>query len=225
MPTIIRIDGKAFHTYTRGFEKPWDVHIMEAFTQAGKELMKNIQGCKIAYIQSDEISLLLTDYESLETGAWFGKGVQKMVSVSASICTAAFNMSMRECGDAGHNKTALFDSRVFSIPKEDVCNYFLWRQQDAIRNSIQSLAQAHFPHKSLHGLNTGALIRKLKAEKNIVWTDLPAQKKHGWGIIRKSEPRASVVLSNPPPPPRKVIVADLDIPHFNDDRSFIENLL
>jgi tRNA(His) 5'-end guanylyltransferase len=225
MPTIIRIDGKAFHTYTKGFEKPWDLYIMESFSYAALTLFTNIQGCKFAYIQSDEISLLLTDYESLETEPWFGKGLQKMVSVSASICTAAFNEFMKDSfTDKDRGKTALFDARAFSVPKEDVCNYFLWRQQDAIRNSIQGLAQANFSHKSLHGLNTSKLKEKLLAEKDIDWNELPAYKKHGWGVVKRQD-ASEIGQAEAPDIVRAKAVVDRDIPNFGENRFFIESML
>jgi len=226
IPTIIRIDGKAFHSYTKGFVKPWDERIMRAFTDSGIALMKAIQGCKFTYIQSDEISLLLTDYESLDTEAWFGKSLQKMVSVSSSICTAAFNKSMNK-NDI--DRTALFDSRAFTVPKEDVCNYFLWRQQDAIRNSVQGLAQSTFSHKELHGLNCEQLKEKLLSV-DVSWENLPNKKKHGWGIVKKQQKRNLLVMSNPPSPAAQHVVRtkvceDSYIPNFGEDRDFIEKFL
>lgn len=116
MPLIFRLDGKAFHTYTRGFDKPVDEKIINAMTQAADKLSREIQGFKIAYIQSDEISVLVNDYENFETQAWFDKNLQKMVSVSASICTAYFNKYM---WSVGVDRTALFDSRAFVVPREE----------------------------------------------------------------------------------------------------------
>ena len=90
-PVVIRLDGKAFHTFTRGMKKPFDNILMESMQETAKYLCENIQGCKIAYTQSDEISLLLVDYENLDTDAWFDNNIQKMVSISASMATLAFN--------------------------------------------------------------------------------------------------------------------------------------
>jgi len=161
MPTLIRLDGKAFHSFTKGFKKPFDMVLMKTMWDTAKYLCENVMGCKIAYIQSDEITLLLTDYDTLTTQAWFDKNVQKIVSVSASMATMAFNNAFRvnsnEISDTNEtfNKyakrfnTAMFDSRVYNIPKEEVCNAFIWRQQDATRNAIQMVGQANFSHKQL----------------------------------------------------------------------------
>ena len=137
MPVIIRLDGKAFHTFTKGFDKPFDNLFMSTMQETCKALCKEVQGCKIAYTQSDEISLLITDYDALNTSAWFDDQIQKMVSVSASIATLAFNKTFYELcmqlsvDDTEKFKktyqskmfTAKFDSRAFNLPKEDVCNY------------------------------------------------------------------------------------------------------
>lgn len=154
IPVIIRVDGKAFHTFTRGMEKPFDRILMTTMQKTMKYLCENIQGCVFGYTQSDEITLVLTDYATITTDAWFGYNIQKMCSVAASMATLAFSNTyaaelwknfpeaMRS-SDNGKNKyietlvakmgTAMFDARVFSIPKDEVCNCLIWRQQDATR--------------------------------------------------------------------------------------------
>ena len=170
-PVIIRIDGKAFHTFTRGLKKPFDPLFMEVMQIAAQKLCAAISGCKLAYIQSDEISLLLTDYDTTDTQPWFDNNLQKLVSVSASIATLAFNKAFEQCADRVFDaysdmwnisesetkyrdclitcvsKGAMFDARAFILPKEEVCNYFIWRQQDATRNSILSVAQSVFQQR------------------------------------------------------------------------------
>ena len=94
LPVIIRLDGKAFHTFTKGLKKPFDEILIDAMWETAKYLCKSIQGCKIAYVQSDEISLLLTDYDTIESCAWFDNNIQKMVSISASMATLAFNRAL-----------------------------------------------------------------------------------------------------------------------------------
>jgi len=142
--SIIRIDGKAFHTYTRGLERPFDKQLVEDMNATAICLCSEIQGAKFAFVQSDEISILLTDFDKLTTSAWFDGSIQKIVSVSASIATAVFNQIR-----AG--KQAMFDSRVFTIPsRTEVENYFIWRQQDATRNSISSVAQSLYSHRELN---------------------------------------------------------------------------
>jgi tRNA(His) 5'-end guanylyltransferase len=147
--SVIRIDGKTFHSYTRGLQRPFDQQLMDDMSATAKFLCEQIDGAALAYTQSDEISLLLTDFANAKTQAWFDGNVQKMVSVSASLATARFNQLR-----AG--KLAFFDSRVFTIPDPvEVRNYCVWRQQDCTRNSISMAAQANFSHKQLHGKNSG----------------------------------------------------------------------
>lgn len=160
---IIRLDGKAFHTYTRGLDKPFDNELITDMASTTKFLCDTIQGCKMGYTQSDEISLLLTDFDRLTTDAWFDNNIQKMVSVSASMATGFFNR-IRENDEFDEPRPlAFFDSRVFTIPTAvEVENYFVWRQKDATRNSIQMVAQNHFSHKELHGKTTEDLLEMLE---------------------------------------------------------------
>lgn len=202
-PTIIRVDGKAFHTLTRGLDKPFDENFSNAMLNVARDLCDEVQGVKLAYWQSDEISLILVDYDRLTSQAWFDKNIQKMVSVSASIATASFNNWFQHPGEC--NTRALFDSRIFTLPKEEVCNYFLWRQQDAVRNSINSLGQAHFSPKQLHGLNTDQVQELLFKEKGINWNDCPIWQKRGACVIQGIESWT----------------IDKFIPTFSQDRSFI----
>lgn len=214
MPMIIRCDGKAFHTFTKGMEKPWSSKMKFAMTSAANEMLKQIQGAKIAYIQSDEISVLVTDYDSINFEPWFGKSVQKIASVSASIATMAFNKSYED-------PTALFDSRCFVLPKEEVVNYFLWRQQDAIRNSIQALAQYHFAHKELQNKNVAKIRQMLVDEKQVVWDDCPTWQKRGWCCSRiSSEKEIDGKIVN-----RTVAQEDLEVPIFSTRRDYIDKLV
>ncbi len=149
-PAILRIDGRAFHTFTRTFEKPFDTKFSAAMDYTTSALMKQIQGAKMAYVQSDEISVLLTDYDELNSGAWFDYNVQKMTSIAASTATAEFNSIMAAMlGNATCKAT--FDCRVFNIPQNEIANYFLWRAKDWHRNSVQMYGRAHFSHRELHG--------------------------------------------------------------------------
>ena len=99
---VIRIDGKAFHTYTRGLNKPYDEALMEDMNQTTRYLCENIQGAKLGYVQSDEISIVLTDYDTIDTSGWFDYNLQKMCSIAASLATAHFNflrMQRYFCGN------------------------------------------------------------------------------------------------------------------------------
>lgn len=232
MPLIIRIDGRAFHTFCRGFKKPYDLIFAKSMQLTVFNLCKNIEGCKLAYTQSDEISLLLTDYDELETQAWFDKNLQKIVSISASMATLYFNKSFKDLSEewcesyysAWNNSeednryydtlrkaqfTATFDSRAFCIPKEDCANYFIWRQKDATRNSINSLAQANFSHKSLQGLNVNQVQDKLVNEKGINWNDQSTEFKRGTCCIKTNEGWK----------------IDKEIPVFTEDRDYIERFI
>lgn len=215
MPMIIRVDGKAFHSFTKGFEKPWDNDLVNAMTEAAKDLMEHIQGAKIAYIQSDEISILVTDYDNLETQAWFGKNIQKIASVSASIATMAFNLEMTE---QDLSPTACFDSRVFIIPHTDINNYFIWRQRDAIRNSISGLGQKYFSHKQLHKKNAKLIKEMLLSEKNVNWDDCKNWQKYGWCVKRRTiQTKENTV--------RTIIEPDWNIPDFTHNRYYIEDFV
>lgn len=191
MPTIIRLDGKAFHTYTRGLSKPFDEGLIEDMQLTTIKLCEEIQGCKLGYTQSDEITLVLTDYDKLETDAWFDYNVQKMVSVAASIATAYFNAFRQERFEnqkGGFMKPpalAMFDARVFQIPEyEEVVNCLIWRQQDAERNSVQMLAQSLYSHNELHGKNNSQL-QDMCWEKGHNWNDLHWSKKRGSLVIKE----------------------------------------
>ena len=207
IPVIIRIDGKAFHTYTKGLDKPFDDDLILDMNRTAIYLCENIQGAKCAYTQSDEISILVTDYDNLETDAWFDYNVQKMCSISASLATAIFNQlrfkrqivdfltySIQGREDVvnyannyyeAHFKdyTANFDSRVFNIPKEEVANYFLARQKDAVKNSISMVARHYYSHKELENKNSSEM-QEMIFQKGFNWNDLDSGKKRGRFIVK-----------------------------------------
>lgn len=208
--TIIRIDGKAFHTYTKGFDKPFDFRLMEWMDYAAKRLCAQVSGCRLAYGQSDEYSFLLTDFATPHTEAWFDGNIQKIVSVSASIFTQAFNEKSSNAGPA------TFDARVFTIPdKTEVENYFIWRQQDATRNAIQSVGQAHFSPKQLHSKNVSQIQEMLFQEKKINFNDFPTNAKRGRVI--KKVPNSDGLGS--------YWEIDTEIPIFTADREYIKQLI
>ena len=195
VPVIIRIDGKAFHTFTRGFDKPFDGLLMRTMQATMQYLCENIQGCVLGYTQSDEITLVLTDYAKITTDAWFGYNVQKMTSIAASMATMAFNRAFEEntrtfrrrvnegwtctgresdlceAYEKALTKGALFDARVFTVPKDEVCNCLIWRQQDATRNSIEAAGQAYFSANELHKKTTKMIQEMLWQTHNINWND------------------------------------------------------
>ncbi len=217
MPLILRIDGKAFHTYTRGFIRPFDPDFSELMLKTTLALCDEIQGVKLAYWQSDEISLFITDYDTLTTQAPFDKNLQKLVSISASIATAAFNHEAAKansrrfeyCLEDKFKPMACFDSRAFVLPHAEVCNYFLWRQQDASRNSINSLGQSQFSPKQLHGLCTDEVQEVLFKEKGINWNDSPTIQKRGACVIRVDGKWT----------------VDREIPLFSQDREYVNRFV
>lgn len=234
MPVIIRIDGKAFHTYTRGFNKPFDDVLIKSMQDTTAYLCASIQGCVLGYCQSDEISLLLIDYKRLTSSAWFDYEVQKLCSISAAMATLAFNRffeqnvidyakmnpeaSQLTKYNAAMARGAMFDSRCFNIPKEEVNNYFIWRQLDAMRNSIQMVGQANFSHKELMGKSCNEIQNMLMTQKNINWNNFAPQHKRGSVIIRTAMEDMGVIG-------RPKWVAAAYTPDFKKDHNFVDDLL
>lgn len=176
--TILRVDGRAFHSYLRGAAKPYDFAFMGHMQAVGKALCREVSGTLIAYGQSDEISLVLSDVEP-QSQPWFGGVIQKMASVAASVATGAL-MEIR-----GAHGMPQFDARVFTVPSMlEVENYLIWRQRDAVRNSISMAAQAKFSPKQLHGVNSDQMQDMLFREHGINWNDYPAEVKRGWVVQR-----------------------------------------
>jgi tRNA(His) guanylyltransferase len=179
--TMIRLDGKAFHTYTRGFDRPFDYGLIDAMNQTAQFLCSSIQGCCLAYAQSDEITLVLVDFLKTTSDAWFQGNLQKIASISASMATAKFLEVRRLIGD---ERLAFFDSRAWFLADPiEVENTFIWRQKDATRNSIQLVAQSLYSHKELHNKNTSQL-QEMIFQKDINWNDYPAGMKRG-RVVKK----------------------------------------
>lgn len=260
-PVAIRIDGKAFHTFTRGFEKPFDKVLIKSMQETMKYLCENIQGCVLGYTQSDEITLILVDYKNINSAAWFDYEVQKMCSIAASMATMAFNkyfesnvfdwkdkvfatnylghlngtvsaadLSLLETYMKAIDKGAMFDARVFNIPKEEVTNLIYWRQLDATRNSIQMVGQANFSHKELQNKSCNKIQDMLLTEKDINWNDFPTHQKRGSCCIKSETSTTCASAKN-----GEVITwtaerphwfVDREIPIFKEDgRNYIEQLI
>ena len=245
MPVAIRLDGKAFHTFTRGFQKPFDEVLGRAMRETMKYLCENIQGCVLGYTQSDEITLILVDYQNLNSCAWFDYEVQKMCSIAASMATMAFNKFFtknvnyfemtHEYDDTineycttlvnAAEKGAMFDARVFNIPKEEVCNLIYWRQLDATRNSIQMVGQANFSHKELQNKSCNMIQEMLFAEKGINWNDYPTYLKRGSCCIKTTIQNPNVDIKDGAYS-KSIWMIDLDIPIFKGDgRQYIDKLI
>lgn len=216
IPVAIRVDMRAGHTFTKGFERPFDKVFMKTMQETAKYMCENIQGTKIAYVQSDEITIILTDYDTLDTDCWFNYRTDKLCSISASMATMAFNKFFTKNVDIFRNskavkgysgqyfedyngaiiqlaiyekaidKGAMFDARCFNIPKEEVCNLIYWRQLDATRNSIQMVGQAIFSHSELQGKSCNEIQDMLFTEKGINWNDFPVDCKRGAACIKQT---------------------------------------
>lgn len=254
-PVAIRIDGKAFHTFTRGFNKPFDEVLIESIQKTMKYLCENIQGCVLGYTQSDEITLILIDYKKLNSSAWFNYEVQKMCSIAASMATMAFNRFFmyeyeefnrwvnegnptdedRRLNDIYYDamcKGVMFDARCFNIPKEEVTNLIYWRQLDASRNSIQMVGQANFSHKELQNKSCNQIQDMLMEQKGINWNDLPTYQKRGAcciknsHIVRRLSDETVLCIVEDPGKPTNEWIIDKNIPIFKgDDRRYIDNLI
>jgi tRNA(His) guanylyltransferase len=244
---IIRIDGKAFHSYTKGLNRPIDEGLIEDMNLTTKYLCENIQGAKMGYVQSDEISILITDYDDLKTSAWFDNNLQKMCSISASLATARFNQLRmgRKCwagndvdgymdaDDIDKFKLAHFDARIFVIPEaEEVVNYFVWRQQDATRNSISMAAQSMFSHRELQGKSTSAMQDMMMLEKGVNWNDYPTRFRRGATVIKTQTKKfvgefvndgKTHIIDESEMVTRSEWIVNNETPIFTQDRNYILN--
>ena len=250
MPVIIRVDGNAFHTFTRGLDRPFDADFMKIMQKTCLSLCQNIQGCVGGYVQSDEISLLLIDYQTLESDAWFDYNLQKITSLAAARATMTFNGLVSDlvaeydvegyaCSQIEGEEDkeaicfekaklwqtkmnrAMFDARAFNIPKEEVCNYFIWRQKDATRNSIQAAGQAQFSHKELDRKSQSD-IQEMLFQKGINWNNYSIPEKRGSFVRRYTETiereDGAVIVRNP-------WYIDEEMPILTEDRNYIEELV
>ena len=254
VPVIIRIDGRAFHTFTRGFKRPFDEILVKSMQETMKYLCENIQGCVLGYTQSDEITLVLIDYKRLDSCAWFDYNIQKMASIAASMATMAFNKFFKvaideyftsnklvtvltkadldynneltryySVLDKAINKGAMFDARCFNIPKDEVCNCILWRQNDATRNSIEMVGHANFSQKQLHQKSCNEIQDMLMVQCGINWNDFPVNLKRGSCCIRE---QYSIEGSDGKSVVRSKWTIDNNIPIFKGEgREYIEKLI
>ena len=248
MTVAIRIDGKAFHTFTRDFRKPFDHILIKTMQETTKYLCENIQGCVFGFTQSDEITLILVDYQKLTSSAWFDYEVQKICSISASMANMAFNKFFKknaenyiqncatdyetdglygkgtpeyqlcEIYQKAIEKGAMFDARCFNIPKEEVTNLIYWRQLDAIRNSIQMVGQANFSHKELQNKTCNMIQDMLHEQKGINWNDYPTVWKRGTAVVKVTIESERINASN--------WVIDTEMPILKgEDRAYVDDLV
>lgn len=177
--SVLRVDGRSFHSYLRGCERPFDVEFMADMDAVAEALCSEITGAVLAYTQSDEISVLFTDFGSTGTEPWFGGVLAKQLTIASSLATAVLN-------ERRPGKRALFDARVFTLADPvEVANYFIWRQRDAVRNSISMAAQAHFSHRELHGVNSGQMQELLWSRLGVNWNDYEVGCRRGRRTVRE----------------------------------------
>ncbi len=251
VPVIIRVDGQSFSSFTRGFYRPYDLILKEAMCKTMLEMANSIQGCVFAYTQSDEISFVLTDYDTPTTDAWFGYNVQKMASISASLATCSFNRIFSEilgskkieaiglCNTPEYNSmhlqgietddkykrrcgTASFDARVFSLPKEEVVNYLIWRQKDAIRNSVCSTARMFYSTKQLIGIKIDDAIEMMEKNQGFDWyRTIPICCQRGICAVKKE----IKITKGETCVTRRKFTLDLNIPLFTENRAYVNECL
>ena len=207
LPLIIRCDMRAGHTYTRGFDRPFDPIFHEAMVETAKSLCKQIDGTKLAYTQSDEISLLVTNNDTVETQPWFNNNQQKIVSISAAIASVSFHNAIcstvvNKLEDSinkdiynkyiAHLSDVIFDSRVFALPEDEIANYFYWRQLDCSRNSVQMVARSVFSHRQLKNKKNDE-VKEMLLQKGINWNDYEPWMKSGVTIMKYMVPKNDVL--------------------------------
>lgn len=250
IPVIIRLDMKAGHTFTKGFQRPFDALFIKSMQETAKYLCENVQNCKLSYQQSDEITLVLIDDEKLNTDSWFDYRVDKLCSISASMATMAFNKSFDKNAKAYRysdetwndklrtfevekaniymkaiEKGAMFDARCFNIPKEEVTNNLYWRQLDASRNSVQMVGQANFSHKELQNKSCNEIQDMLFTQKGINWNDYPTYLKRGSCCIKEYYQSEEVDIKDGACV-RSHWIIDKNIPIFKEEgRNYIEKLI
>jgi tRNA(His) 5'-end guanylyltransferase len=211
IPIILRIDGRAFHTFTKQFKRPFDNDFSKMMNKVAGGLCSEIANARIAYVQSDEISILI--YNRIDSDTWFGNNVQKMTSVSASLATmwaaSWLHATTFSC------KYATFDSRVFAIPEKDVVNYFIWRQRDWERNSLHMLCKTQYSQADLQGRNSAAMHEMLH-KKGLNWDELETRWKRGRCVLK---------IETPDMPMKHKWGIDDNIPIFTKDRNYIESIM
>ena len=248
-PVIVRLDMRAGHTFTKGFARPYDEVFASTMWETAKKLCENISGVRFAYTQSDEISLVLVDYENINTEPWFGNNLQKIVSISASMATLSFNKNFEEAikdeyfdwyttgtandekekllnqhSQAYNNKLCIFDSRAFILPREEILNYMYWRQLDTRRNSIQLLGQSLFSHNQLQHKNSDEIREMVLREKGIDWNEMPTWFRNGVSLYKEYRTIEGTNQNG-----EKVEVlrgkwhVDMNTPIFIENKSFIND--
>ena len=236
VPAILRVDGIRFSKYTKNMDKPFDNYFNYCMQEVAKKLCKQIQGVKLAYTQSDEVSVVITDYDNINTQPWVGYNISKMTSHAASIATSTFNrLMLHKAIDEGSIDNlpdiAMFDARVFNVPTHEVNNYLIARQRDCIRNSVNMFASSVFSHNELLYKNTDE-VKEMCLTKNMNWDKLDDSVKYGSTIVKNiyvNDEKFDIIQFNniaDVVKPKNKIRSRWDVEHikFNEDK-YINKLI
>jgi len=235
LPVYARIDGRAFSKFTLGLKRPYDPALSAAMIETTKHLVEHTHA-RIGYTQSDEISLVWLS-ESHDCQIFFDGKIHKMVSVLASMATAAF---LAHChGDAylrrhlENRNLPTFDCRVFQLPnKVEAANALLWRELDAAKNSVSMAAHHYFSHEELQGVSSAEMQEMLWQRAGINWNDYPRFFKRGTFVRREKILRTLAVqdwarIPEPHRPPldariMRSDVVEVDMPRFSTVTNRVE---
>jgi len=226
LPVVIRVDGKSFSRMVKNWkcEKPFDKNFVKTMQETALQLCYNIEGAMMAYVQSDEVSVVIRNDRTINTDAWYDNKIQKICSVSASIATTNFNCTFFQDREDFSNAAnwAKFDCRAWVLPEHEVQNYMVWRQSDASRNSVSMLGRAFFSANELHGKKTRE-VKKMLSEKGVVWDELPTNFRLGSCVVKKP---TRVTIPKGPQAGEVVEVQkwdiDEDIPIFVQNPEYVE---
>jgi tRNA(His) 5'-end guanylyltransferase len=235
LPILIRLDGKAFHSFTRGLARPYDSRLSDLMVDTTKFLVEQ-SNALIGYTQSDEISLCIyTDGPNSEV--FLGGKIHKLCSVLASMAAAYFNQHLPAAIPEKAGKLAYFDNRVWNVPNlEEAANVFVWRELDATKNAISMVAQAYFSHSALQNKHAGEMQEMLWSEHGINFNDYPSSFKRGTYVRRVTKdiaftaeeleklPPKHTARDNPGLMVRRSVVEQVELPKITSIANKVEVL-
>lgn len=199
LPVVIRIDGRSFHTFTRGLARPWHQGLSDLMLATTRALVEET-GALVGYTQSDEISLVLRAAD-LQTQLWFDGRISKIISCAASFATSYFVKHLGAHVPEKADEMPTFDARAWNVPDlDEAANAILWRELDAVKNSISMAASVHYSERELDGM-TGKQRQEMLFAKGINWNDYPARFKRGSYVLRRtvSAPYTAAEIASLPP--------------------------
>ena len=207
---LCHIDGRAFSKMIKKkFRLPFDDDFMRMMDDTASYVCANVQGAKLAYVQSDEITIVITNFkvedgEVLKGSSFFDYRLCKLQSIIASLATAKFNQlyALRILGmdsDKSYNQQLRempliqFDCKCWDVKEyNDMFAWFKFRQNDCIRKSKQQFAQAYCPHKELLNKNADEQVAYCKLKTGKDWTELQGKYKYGRLVYRTTYPTQTI---------------------------------